>query len=109
MCTDLTAGVSLAGYHHAQGAWFALASVVGHLTCDTTFEHYIHTAHLLAGQQLSEANLDIPFIVLQNITGISYQKLNYHDKTVYDKTTKTVFCQNLKSASRATIHNSEYK
>ena len=87
---------SLAGYHHAQGAWFALASVVGHLTCDTTFEHYIHTAHLLAGQQLSEANLDIPFIVLQNITGISYQKLNYHDKTVYDKTTKRVALKKLR-------------
>ena len=37
---------SLAGYHQNQGAWFGLASFVGHLTCDTTFEHYIHTAHL---------------------------------------------------------------
>ncbi|WP_201583272.1 tyrosine-type recombinase/integrase [Psychrobacter jeotgali] len=87
---------SLAGYHQTQGAWFGLASFVGHLTCDTTFEHYIHTAHLLAGEQLSQANIEIPFTVLQNITGIDYQKVNYHDKTAYDKSTKAVALSKLR-------------
>tara|TARA_R110002033_G_scaffold167610_1_gene206891 strand:- start:8910 stop:10853 length:1944 start_codon:yes stop_codon:yes gene_type:complete len=87
---------SLAGYHQNQGAWFGLASFVGHLTCDTTFEHYIHTAHLLAGSQLSNAKIEIPFTVLHNITGIDYQTVNYHDKTTYDKSTKTVALKKLR-------------
>lgn len=87
---------SLAGYHQIQGAWFGLASFVGHLTCDTTFEHYIHTAHLLAGWQLSNAKIEIPFTVLQNITGIDYQTVNYHDKTAYNKSTKAVALKRLR-------------
>lgn len=87
---------SLAGYHQNQGAWFGLASFVGHLTCDTTFEYYIHTAHLLAGEQLSQANIEMPFTVLHNITGISYQTVNYHDKTAYDRSTKTVALKKLR-------------
>ena len=87
---------SLAGYHQNQGAWFGLASFVGHLTCDTTFEHYIHTAHLLAGWQLSNAKIEIPFTVLKSITGIDYQTVNYHDKTAYDKSTKTVVLKKLR-------------
>nr|WP_299039057.1 tyrosine-type recombinase/integrase [uncultured Psychrobacter sp.] len=87
---------SLAGYHQIQGAWFGLASFVGHLTCDTTFEHYIHTAHLLAGWQLSNAKIEIPFTVLQNITGIDYQTVNYHDKTAYDRSTKAVALKRLR-------------
>ncbi len=87
---------SLAGYHQNQGAWFGLASFVGHLTCDTTFEHYIHTSHLLAGSQLSNAKIEIPFTVLHNITGIDYQTVNYHDKTTYDKSTKTVELKKLR-------------
>src|SRR5690606_22728881 len=84
------------GYHQIQGAWFGLASFVGHLTCDTTFEHYIHTAHLLAGWQLSNAKIEIPFTVLQNITGIDYQTVNYHDRTAYDKSTQTVALKKLR-------------
>lgn len=87
---------SLAGYHQIQGAWFGLASFVGHLTCDTTFEHYMHTAHLLAGGQLSKAKIEIPFTVLKNITGIDYQTVNYHDKTAYDKSTKAVALKRLR-------------
>ena len=87
---------SLTGYHQIQGAWFGLASFVGHLTCDTTFEHYIHTSHLLAGSQLSNAKIEIPFTVLQNITGIDYQTVNYHNKTAYEKSTKTVALKKLR-------------
>ena len=81
---------ALLGCHQTQGAWFGLASFVGHLTCDTTFEHYIHTAHLLAGEQLSQTKLSMPLTTWQNITGLDYQRVNYFDKTAYDKTTKTV-------------------
>ena len=99
---------SLAGYHQNQGAWFGLASFVGHLTCDTTFEHYIHTAHLLAGWQLSNAKIEIPFTVLQNITAIDYQTVNYHDKTAYDKYTKTVALKKLRPyfATKLKAHHS---
>ncbi|WP_201512776.1 tyrosine-type recombinase/integrase [Psychrobacter alimentarius] len=87
---------SLAGHHQEQGLWFSLASFVGHLTCDMTFEHYIHTAHLLAGWQLNQARLEIPFTVFHNITGISYQKVNYHDNAAYNKVTKTVVLKKLR-------------
>lgn len=87
---------SFAGYYQEQGLWFSLASFVGHLTCDVTFEHYIHTAHLLAGWQLSQSKLEIPLIVLQNITGIDYQKINYHDNTAYNKKTKAVELKKLR-------------
>ncbi|WP_201525897.1 site-specific integrase [Psychrobacter frigidicola] len=73
-----------------QGAWFGLASFAGHLTCDTTFEYYIHTAHLLAGWQLSQAKLMLPLTVLQATTGINYQIVNRQDTTAYDATTKQV-------------------
>ena len=78
------------GYHKEQGSWFGLASFAGHLTCDTTFEHYIHTAHLLAGEQLSRAYLQLPITVLELITGLGYSAIYRQDKTAYDATTKTV-------------------
>ena len=78
------------GYHKDQGSWFGLASFAGHLTCDTTFEHYIHTAHLLAGERLSNACLELPITVLELITGLDYSIIYRQDKTAYDATTKTV-------------------
>ena len=62
-CEKVIKGVL--GYHKDQGAWIGLASFAGHLTCDTTFEHYIHTAHLLAGERLSNACLELPITVLE--------------------------------------------
>ena len=78
------------GYHKDQGSWFGLASFAGHLTCDTTFEHYIHTAHLLAGERLSNACLELPITVLDLITDLDYSAIYRQDKTAYDATTKTV-------------------
>ncbi len=78
------------GYHKDQGSWFGLASLSGHLTCDTTFEYYIHTAHLLAGKQLSNTCLELPITVLDLITGLDYSAIYRKDKTAYDATTKTV-------------------
>jgi integrase len=87
-CEKVIKGVL--GYHKDQGAWFGLASFAGHLTCDTTFEHYIHTAHLLAGERLSNARLDLPITVLELITGLDYSIIYRQEKTAYDATTKTV-------------------
>ncbi|WP_379544519.1 tyrosine-type recombinase/integrase [Psychrobacter sp. R86515] len=78
------------GYHKNQGSWVGLASLAGHLTCDTTFEHYIHIAHLLAGEQLSNACLELPITVLELTTGLGYSAIHRQDKTAYDATTKTV-------------------
>jgi integrase len=87
-CEKIVKGIL--GYHKEQGAWFGLASLAGHLTCDTTFEHYIHTAHLLAGEQLSRACLQLPITVLELIAGLGYSAIYRQDKTAYDATTKTV-------------------
>lgn len=93
---------ALAGNHQKQGAWFALASHVGHLTCDTTFEHYIHIAHLLAGWQLSQASLKLPISILVNITTnknikvIDYQKVYHQDKTAYSAESKEVELKKLR-------------
>ena len=85
------------GYHKDQGSWFGLTSFAGHLTCDTTFEHYIHTAHLLAGEQLSRACLELPITVLELITGLDYSIIYRQDKTAYDATTKTVQINKIRS------------
>ena len=85
------------GYHKYQGTWFGLASLAGHLTCDTTFEHYIHTAHLLAGERLSNACLELPITVLELITGLDYSIIYRQDKTAYDATTKTVQLDKIRS------------
>jgi len=87
-CEKIVKGIL--GYHKEQGAWFGLASLAGHLTCDTTFEHYIHTAHLLAGEQLSRACLQLPIAVLELITGLGYSAIYRQNKTAYDATTKMV-------------------
>ena len=94
-CEKVIKGVL--GYHKDQGSWFGLASFAGHLTCDTTFEHYIHTAHLLAGEQLSNAYLELPITVLDLITGLDYSVIYRQDKTAYDATTKTVQLNKIRS------------
>ncbi|MGP4963807.1 tyrosine-type recombinase/integrase [Psychrobacter celer] len=73
-----------------KGMWFGLASLAGHLTPDTTFEHYIHTAHLLAGWQNSKAKLAIPVTVFEMVTGIGYQTINRQDYMAYDASAKQV-------------------
>ena len=87
-CKKVIKGVL--GYHKDQGSWFGLASYAGHLTCDTTFEYYIHTAHLLAGERLSNAHLELPITVLELVTGLDYSIIYRQDKAAYDATTKTV-------------------
>ena len=94
-CEKVIKGVL--GYHKDQGSWFGLASLAGHLTCDTTFEHYIHTAHLLAGEQLNRACLELPITVLELITGLDYSAIYRQDKTAYDATTKTVKLNKIRS------------
>ena len=73
-----------------QGMWFGLASFAGHLTADTTFEYYIHTAHLLSGWQMSQAKLVMPITVFEMVTGIGYQTVNRQDKRAYAANTKQV-------------------
>ena len=94
-CEKVIKGVL--GYHKDQGAWIGLASFAGHLTCDTTFEHYIHTAHLLAGERLSNACLELPITVLELITELDYSNIYRQDKTAYDATTKAVQLDKIRS------------
>lgn len=94
-CDAINKGII--GYHQEQGTWFGLASFAGHLTCDTTFEHYIHTAHLLAGVQLSESKLRLPLTVLQAITGLNYNSVYRKNTTAYEPATKQVQLWKLRS------------
>ena len=73
-----------------KGMWFGLASFAGHLTPDTTFEYYIHTAHLLAGWQMSQAKLVMPITIFEMVTGIGYQTVNRKDNRAYSASTKQV-------------------
>ncbi|MGP5518998.1 tyrosine-type recombinase/integrase [Psychrobacter celer] len=81
---------AILGNNKEQGIWFGLASLAGHLTPDTTFEHYIHTAHLLAGWQMSQAKISMPITVFEMLTGIGYQTINRQDGMAYDASTKQV-------------------
>jgi len=73
-----------------QGMWFGLASFAGHLTPDTTFEYYLHTANLLAGWQMSQAKLVMPITVFEMVTGVGYQTVNRQDNRAYAANTKQV-------------------
>ncbi|WP_198330410.1 site-specific integrase [Psychrobacter cibarius] len=73
-----------------KGMWFGLASLAGHLTPDTTFEYYIHTAHILAGWQMSQAKLAMPITVFEMVTGIGYQTVNRQDNRAYATNTKQI-------------------
>lgn len=88
---------SIIGYHQEQGSWFGLASFAGHLTCDITFEHYIHIAHLLAGIQISESKLRLPLTVLQAVTGLNYNSVYRKNISAYEPTTKQVQLWKLRS------------
>ena len=79
-----------------KGIWFGLASLSGHLTPDTTFEHYIHTAHLLAGWQINQAKLTLPLTVLEAVTKINYQTVNREDASAYNAKTKLVALSKLR-------------
>lgn len=80
-----------------QGAWFGLAAFAGHLTPDTTFEHYIHTAHLLVGWQMSQAKLVMPITVFEMVTGIGYQTVNRQHNSAYAANTKQVHLDKMRS------------
>lgn len=73
-----------------KGMWFGLASLSGHLTPDTTFEYYIHTAHLLAGWQMSQTKIFMPITVFEMVTSIGYQTVNRQDGRAYSPSTKQV-------------------
>ena len=79
-----------------KGRWFGLASFAGHLTPDTTFEYYIHTAHLLAGWQMSQATLVMPITVFEMVTGIGYQTVNRQDGTAYSPNNKQVYLDKMR-------------
>ncbi|MFP3456338.1 tyrosine-type recombinase/integrase [Psychrobacter sp. SIMBA_152] len=79
-----------------KGMWFGLASLAGHLTPDTTFEHYIHSAHLLAGWKMSQAKLFMPITVFEIITSIGYQTVNRQDGRAYNASTKQVYLDKMR-------------
>ena len=85
------------GYHKAQGTWCGLSNFAGHLTPDTTFEHYIHTAHLQTGIQLADAKLQLPYTVFQQITDLKYQTIHRQNKDAYDAKSKKVRLDLLRS------------
>lgn len=87
-CEAIIAGVLASNQN--QGVWFGLASLVGHLTCDITFEYYIHTAHLLAGEQISRSRLGMPLVIFEAITGFGYQTVHRQDENAYDASSKQV-------------------
>lgn len=90
-----------------KGVWFGLASLAGHLTPDTTFEYYIHTAHLLAGWQMSQATLVIPITVFEMVTGTGYQTVNRQDGRTYSPSTKQVHLDKMRGYLISKVANKE--
>ncbi len=90
-----------------QGMWFGLASFAGHLTPDTTFEYYIHTAHLLAGWQMSQAKIAIPITVFDMVTGIGYQTVNRQDGRAYSPSTKQIHLDKMRGYLISKVANKE--
>jgi len=105
-CTAISKGVL--AYNQDQGVWFGLASFAGHLTPDTTFEHYIHTAHLLAGWQMSQAKLFMPITVFEMVTSIGYQTVNRQDGRAYNASTKQVHLDKIRGYLINKVASKEY-
>lgn len=78
------------GKNQGQSHWFGLASFAGHLNPEVTFEHYVHTAYLVAGLQQHSVRLKMPLLLLQAIGNFDYQKIYHIDKYAYDSQSKTV-------------------
>ncbi|OXL24657.1 hypothetical protein [Psychrobacter sp. DAB_AL32B] len=90
-----------------KGMWFGLASFAGHLTSDTTFEYYMHTAHLLVGWQMSQAKLAMPITVFEMVTGIGYQTVNRQDNRAYAANTKQVHLDKMRGYLIGKVVNKE--
>lgn len=65
----------LLGVHDAQDKWHAIASFVGHISPQRTFQYYIHTAMLMATDKITQADIEIPLLTFNNITGFDRRKL----------------------------------
>jgi len=91
-----------------KGMWLGLASLAGHLTPDTTFEYYIHTAHLLAGWQMSQTKLFMPITVFEMVTGIGYQTVNRQDGRAYSLSKKQVHLDKMRGYLINKVTSKEY-
>tara|TARA_R110002124_G_scaffold287214_1_gene471292 strand:+ start:12455 stop:15637 length:3183 start_codon:yes stop_codon:yes gene_type:complete len=58
-----------------QELWYSCAHLLGHLAPDRSFEHYNHTAWLMASYSLSQAEIQLPYVMFKNITGIDKKQL----------------------------------
>lgn len=65
----------LLGVHDAQDKWHAIASFVGHISPQRTFQYYIHTAMLMATDKITQADITMPLATFKNITGFDRRKL----------------------------------
>ena len=65
----------LLGVHDAQEKWHAIASFVGHISPQRTFQYYIHTAMLMATDKITQADIIIPLATFKNIIGFDRRKL----------------------------------
>lgn len=96
LMTDYTAEecdtikTALLGENQGQSHWFGLASFAGHIDPEMTFKHYIHTAYIVAGLQQQQVQLDLPLLLLEKLTGISYAQSYRIHPNFYDKHKKTV-------------------
>lgn len=58
-----------------QELWYSCAHLLGHLAPDRGFEYYNHTAWLMASYSISQANIQLPYTIFNNITAIDKKKL----------------------------------
>ncbi|MFZ3075976.1 MAG: site-specific integrase [Psychrobacter glacincola] len=58
-----------------QELWYSCAHLFGHLAPDRGFEYYNHAAWLMASYSLSQANIQLPYAIFNNITAIDKKRL----------------------------------
>ena len=68
--------MGLLGEHiQGQELWYSCAHLFGHLAPDRGFEYYNHTAWLMASYSLSQASVQLPYVIFNNITAIDKKRL----------------------------------
>lgn len=65
----------LGEYTWGQELWYSCAHLFGHLAPDRGFEHYNHSAWLMASYSLSQAKIQLLYAIFKNITGIDKKQL----------------------------------
>lgn len=89
--------------HISPNYWQALMGFAGHISLDTTFESYIHTADIIAAHQLTKATVTLPIALATKLTGKKRRSFNEHNSQAVDFDKQVVYVNTIYKLVGSTI------